>query len=129
MFSLFVIHLLPPQDHPKFESLPPRPESGEPEPEDDPNSDPEEELEPTIADSDEEEDDDVDADEEETSKRLKRTRETAGLDEIATSSAAASSKQPKLVTPLSIRSPARGSDDQVAKKKRVPIFAAIDSEG
>ena len=114
---------------PTFESLPPRPESGEPEPEDDPNPDPEEELEPTIADSDEEEDDDVDADEEETSKRLKRTRETAGLDKIATSNAAASSKQPKLVKPLSIRSPARRSDDQVAKKRKAPVFAAIDSEG
>ena len=117
------------QDHPKFECLPPRPESGVPEPEDDLSPDGEEELEPTLVESDAEEDDEVEAEEEEAPKKHKRTREVASFDEGATSSFAAPSEQPKLVVPLATRSPLPELDERAPKKKKVPTFGAILSSG
>ena len=115
------------QNHPKFECLPPRPESGVPEPEDDLTPDAEkEDIEPTIADSDTEEDEEAEADEEEAPKKQKFA---ADLDEGATSSFAAPSEQPKMVEPLATRAPIPEADERAAKKKKPPVYAAITSSG
>ena len=100
-----------------------------PEPEDDLSPDGEEEFEPTLIESDAEEDDEVEADEEEAPKGQKRTREVASFNEGATSSVAASSKQPQAVVSLATRSPGPESDEKVVKNKKVPTFGAILSRG
>ena len=117
------------QNHPKFECLPPRPESGVPEPEDDLTPDAEEDIEPTIADSDAGEDEDAEADEEEAPRKQKRSREAANLEEGTSSHFVAPSEQLKMVEPLAMRAPIPEADERASKKKKVPIFGAILSSG
>ena len=101
-----------------------------PEPEDDLSPDgEEEEPELTAVNSEAEEDDDAEVEEEEAPKKNKRTRETATLDEGATSSFAVPPEQPKLVVPLATRSPLPEPDERASKKKKVPTFGAILSSG
>ena len=90
----------------------------------------EEELEATVVESDADEDDEAEVEEEEAPKKNKRSREAADFDEGATSSFAVPSEQPKLVMPLSTRSPLPEADERASKKKkRLPIFGAILSSG
>ena len=100
--------------------MPPGPESGEPEPEDDLTpDDPESSLPPVDSEDErrEEEDDDEETEEHPTRKR---DRETAGLEGVGTSNLhdPPEKEVPAMVKPLSTRPPMTGASEQVSKKPK-----------
>ena len=88
--------------------------------------DEEEEVEHTVAESDAEEDE---ADEEEAPRKQKHSREAADLEEGTSSHFVAPPEHPKMVEPLATRAPASEADERAPKKKKLPIFGAILSNG
>ena len=111
-------------------SLPPLPESGEPEPEDDLTPD-EEDPSVTHVDSDADNDDKVEGDdveeEEEVHDTRKRSREETDLEDGRISSSDAILEEPQMIEPLSFMAPPSELAEK-AKKKAKTVYASISSD-
>ena len=116
------------QNHPKFKCLPPGPESGVAEPEEDLSPE-EDDPELTHIESEGEEEEEAEEEEEESQGAKKRNRSMVDLEDGSTSSSTVPLGQSKMVQPLSMMAPIPESDERPAKKKKAPVFAAITSSG
>ena len=117
------------QNHPKFKCLPPGPESGVAEPEEDLSPD-EDDPEQTHVESEGEEEEEAEEEEEESHGARKLSRSAMDLEDGSTSSSTVPPGQPKMAQPLAMMAPIPEADERAAKKKKKPlVFATITSSG
>ena len=107
--------------------MPPVPESGIAEPEDDLSPE-EDDQEVTHVESDGEEEE-AEEEEEDSQGAKKRNRSMVDLEDGTTSSSTIPLGQPKMVRPISMMAPISELGEKPSKKKKAPVFAAITSSG